>query len=86
MAGPRAMTVNIIRTIAKSSHRQYEYNFLGLIWSRISETMIFRPWVAFQFSHVNITMTDYAMAIFIKTKYPFLFIFICLDFVVYVFQ
>ena len=36
-------------------------NFLGLIWACVSETTIFRPGVAFQFSHANITVTDYAI-------------------------
>ena len=31
---------------------------------------MFRPGVAFQFSHVNITVEDYAMANFFKRKYP----------------
>ena len=37
-------------------------NFQGLIWSHVSETTIIRPGVAFQFSHVNFMVTDYAMA------------------------
>ena len=37
--------------------------FQGLIWSHVSETTIIRPGVVFRFSHVNITVTDYAMAL-----------------------
>ena len=40
---------------------------MGLIWSRVSEKTIFRP-VAIQFSHANITVTDYAMAKFLLKK------------------
>ena len=39
-----------------------------LIWSPVSETTIFRPGIAFQFSHVNITVTDNAMTVFFKKK------------------
>ena len=50
--------------------------FLGLIWSGVPETTISRPGVAFRFSHVNITVTDYAMAMFfLKRKYPLFTIF-----------
>ena len=50
-------------------------NFIGLIWSRVPETTLFRPGVAFQFSHVNITVADYAMALFFKRKYLLFIIF-----------
>ena len=36
----------------------------------MSEATIIRPGVAFQFSHVNITVTDYATAMLFKRKYP----------------
>ena len=35
-------------------------NFLGLIWSHVSETTILRPAIVFQFLHVNITVTDFS--------------------------
>ena len=54
---------------------------LGLIWSRVSETTIFRPGVAFQFSHVNITVTDYAMAMLFKKKISVIQYFLCSEFV-----
>ena len=39
------------------------YIFLGLIWSHVSQTTICRLGVDSQFSHVNITVTDYVMAV-----------------------
>ena len=42
--------------------------FQGFVWSRVPEPTTFGPWVAFQFSHVNITMTDCVMAMLFKKK------------------
>ena len=56
--------------------------FLGLIWSRVPETTIFRPGVAFQFSHVDITSVDFAMAMFFQEniRYSLFFMLtICFD-------
>ena len=36
--------------------------------SHVSETTIIRPGVAFQFSHVNIMVSDYAMAMLFLKK------------------
>ena len=57
---------------------------LGLLILSIHliNAIIFRPGVAFQFSHVNITVTDYAMAIFsLKENIRYLFLFLRLEFV-----
>ena len=67
--------------LAKSPQRQYESTFLGLLWSRVSETNILRTGVAFQFSRLNITVTDYAMAIFFLKKISVIHYALCLEFV-----
>ena len=46
------------------------------MWSRVPQTTILRPGVAFQFSHVNITVADYAMAMFLKENIRYSLFFI----------